>query len=29
MWMSDEFIFITFMVVVIGIVLWDIKKNGE
>jgi len=29
MCMSNEFIFITFMVVVIGVVLWDIKKNGE
>jgi hypothetical protein len=29
MWMSDDFIFITFLVVAVGAVLWDMKRNGE
>jgi len=30
MWMSDDFIiFITLIVTVIGVVLWDMKKNGD
>jgi len=29
MWMSDDIIFIIIMVTVIGVVIWDMKKNGE
>ena len=29
MWTYNDIIFITFMVVVIGAVLWDMKRNGE
>jgi hypothetical protein len=29
MWTYNDFIFITFIVVVIGAVLWDMKRNGD
>jgi hypothetical protein len=29
MWTYNDIIFITFMVVVIGAVLWDMKRNGD
>ena len=30
MWMSnDDIIFITVIVVVIGLVIWDMKRNGD
>jgi hypothetical protein len=29
MWTYNDIIFITFIVVVIGAVLWDMKRNGE
>jgi len=29
MWTYNDIIFITFMVVVIGVVLWDMKRNGD
>jgi hypothetical protein len=29
MWTYNDLIFIIFIVVVIGAVLWDMKRNGE
>jgi hypothetical protein len=29
MWTYNDYIFITFIVVVIGAVLWDMKRNGD
>ena len=29
MWMSDEVIFFTFIVIVIGAVIWDMIRNGD
>jgi len=29
MWTYNDIIFITVIVVVVGIVLWDMKRNGE
>jgi hypothetical protein len=29
MWTYNDLIFIIFIVVVIGLVIWDMKRNGE
>jgi predicted small integral membrane protein len=29
MWTFNDLIFVTIIVVVVGIVIWDMKKNGE
>jgi hypothetical protein len=29
MWTFDDYIFITIIVTVIGVVLWDMKRNGD